>query len=325
MRDYAKLAPTFWTGETGKAIRRRGFEGVIVALYLVSAPGSNMLGLYYQPLLFMAHETGLGIEGASKGLQACIECDFCRYDEDTEMVFVHEMAAWQIAASLSQGDKRCKGIQKDYDGLPDCQFLGAFFDRYQKAFHLTTRREGSPGKNPRGLVSPFEAPSKPGTGTGTGAGAGPSEAKASAPAAPAPLPQTIPPPLPPEALEPVKPMTAKERVWAIGVGVFGDDQAARKRIGKLAGTYGDEVLADALAQAVLEKPAEAMSWVTAACEARKLERPKATNGHEGVDMLADPTPRWAIEAGFRNRFEAENEGCKPGNASKFREGRRVVP
>lgn len=38
MRDYAKLAPTFWTGITGKALRRRGPEGVIVALYLISSP-----------------------------------------------------------------------------------------------------------------------------------------------------------------------------------------------------------------------------------------------------------------------------------------------
>ena len=52
MRDYAKVMPTFWTGETGKAIRRRGPEGVICALYLMSSPASNMLGLYYQPILY---------------------------------------------------------------------------------------------------------------------------------------------------------------------------------------------------------------------------------------------------------------------------------
>jgi len=96
MRDYAKLAPTFWTGTTGKALRKKGPEALIVALYLVSAPGSNMLGLYYQPLLFMAHDTGLGIEGASKGLHACTDAGFCSYDDDTELVFVPEMAAWPI-------------------------------------------------------------------------------------------------------------------------------------------------------------------------------------------------------------------------------------
>ena len=152
MRDYAKLSPTFWTGTTGKALRRHGVEATLVALYLVSAPGSNMLGLYYQPVLFMAHETGLGFEGASKGLQGCIEAGFCRYDAETEMVFVHEMAAWQIAESLAPKDLRCKGLQRDYDSLPDCPFLGAWFDRYSKGFNLTGRRENG---------SPLQAPSKP--------------------------------------------------------------------------------------------------------------------------------------------------------------------
>ena len=141
MRDYAKLSPTFWTGATGRTLRRRGIEGVVVALYLVSSPHSNMLGMYYQPLMYMAHETGLGIEGASKGLRDCIECGFCSYDPDTEMVWVHEMAAWQIADALSPADKRCKGIQKDYEALADNPFLGLWFDRYETAFGLTRRRE----------------------------------------------------------------------------------------------------------------------------------------------------------------------------------------
>ena len=175
MRDYAKLAPTFWTGETGKALRRRGSEAVIVALYLVSSPHSNMLGLYYQPVPYMAHETGLGQEGTVKGLQACVEVGFCSYDSDTDMVWVHEMAAWQIADALKPADHRCKGIQKDYDSLPNCPFLEPFFDRYAPVFHLSRRRSIS-GEKPEVQASlwqgPSEAPPKPGTGTGTGAGTG---------------------------------------------------------------------------------------------------------------------------------------------------------
>jgi len=160
VRDYAKLGPTFWTGSTGKALRRSGPEALLVALYLISAPASNMLGVYYQPMLYMAHETGLGMEGASKGLRSCIDCGFCSYDDDTEMVFVHEMAAWQIAEALAPNDKRCKGIQRDYLALPDCPHLGPFFDRYAGAFHLTGRRAA-------GVVLPVDksvgkqAPSKP--------------------------------------------------------------------------------------------------------------------------------------------------------------------
>ena len=54
MRDYAKVSPKFWTGETGREIRRldkeggsqgasKGVEGALVALYLMTSPHSNML------------------------------------------------------------------------------------------------------------------------------------------------------------------------------------------------------------------------------------------------------------------------------------------
>jgi hypothetical protein len=173
MREYGKVGPTFWTGTTGKEIKRRGSEAVIVALYLMSSPHSNMLGLFYQPVLYMAHETALGIDGAWKGLQGCIEAGFCQFDPETEMVWIIEMASYQIAPTLSPSDNRCKGLRKDYDSLPHCPFLGAFFDRYEHAFHLKNRRTAQDAIPPSIAVTnhgPLQAPPKPGAGAGAGAG-----------------------------------------------------------------------------------------------------------------------------------------------------------
>lgn len=139
-REYGKVSPKFWTGGTGKELRKQGPETVIVALYLMTSPMSNMLGIYCQPLLYMAHETGLGIEGVRKGLQRCIEGGFCKYDEESEVVWVIEMATFQIAASLKASDNQCAGIQKAYLALEKSPFLGEFFDKYQRAFHLKIRR-----------------------------------------------------------------------------------------------------------------------------------------------------------------------------------------
>lgn len=310
MRDYTKLAPTFWTGKTGRALKRRGIEGVLVALYLVSSPHSNMLGLYYQPVLYLAEETGLTIEGASKGLHDCIACGFCSYDEETKTVWVHEMAAWQIAESLSSGDNRCKGIQKDYDALPDNPFIGAWFDRYGPAFKLARRREFE-GEIQAKSEGASQAPSKPhrsqeqeqeqeqevSVPDGTGAS----------------------PPLPPAEVQ-AKPLTAKERVWLLGVPLLGDTAASRSLLGKLSKTYGEDALARVLAEATADPPAEPKAWLVAACEAAKTR----TNGHHQPDMLADATPDWAIRAGFENRFLAESAGCGPGNFHKFAAGRRVM-
>lgn len=156
MREYARVAPQFWVGTTGKALRKAGPEAVVVALYLVSSPHSNMIGLYCQPELYMAHETGLGIEGALKGLRSCIEAGFCSFDEASEVVWVHEMAAWQIADELKPTDKRCKGIRKELDKLPDHPYRAAFLQRYGQVFNLV------PPEPEQGKPAPkTHAPSKP--------------------------------------------------------------------------------------------------------------------------------------------------------------------
>ncbi len=316
MRDYAKLSPTFWTGETGKALRRRGSEAVIVALYLVSSPHSNMLGLFYQPIPYMAHETGLGQQGAAKGLQACVELGFCSYDADADMVWVHEMAAWQIAGELKPADLRCKGIQKDYDGLPNCRFLGAFFDRYAPAFHMTKRRADS-GQSEVVQASLLDDPSPPPTKPlrsqeqeqeqeqdPSG-----SEAKASGAVAP-----------------PAKPLTVKDRVWALGEAVLGGGKGERSKLGRLVSTHGEPVVLDALQAALREEPGDPYPWLVKACEAKA--QPTRTNGHHNLQTTLDlanrpPRQAWATEAGFETIFEAENAGCYERNAHRFRNGKRV--
>lgn len=155
MRDYAKVGPQFWIGPTGKKIKASGAEATIVAMYLITSPHSNMLGLYYLPTLYIAHETGLGLDGAAKGMKLCADAGFCSYDEATEMVWVHEMASYQIANELKEDDRRCRGVQNDYDALPANAFLGAFFDKYAKRFHMTLRRAPKPAE------SPLQAPSMP--------------------------------------------------------------------------------------------------------------------------------------------------------------------
>jgi hypothetical protein len=155
MRGYAKISPQLWIGDTGRKLRDAGQEAMLVALYLLSNPHANMLGLYYLPTLFIAHETGLGSEGASKGLRRAIEAGFCTYDESSEMVFIPEMARYQIDDQLVPTDKRCAGIQREYDGLPNNPFLATFYEKYAKAFHLKTGRDN--GRPSEGAPMPLRS------------------------------------------------------------------------------------------------------------------------------------------------------------------------
>ncbi|NYT68781.1 DNA-binding protein [Pusillimonas noertemannii] len=152
MRDYSKVSPKFWIGATGKRMRAAGMEAQIVAMYLLTSPHANMLGLYYCPEMFIAHETGLGMEGASKGLRSAIEAGFCEYDEASEVVWVIEMASYQIADSLKPADLRVKGVHNEYMSLPSNPYLARFFEKYKDAFCMTESRE---------LINPPQAPSKP--------------------------------------------------------------------------------------------------------------------------------------------------------------------
>lgn len=144
MRDYATVAPQFWLGKTGRELRKKGAEAQVVSFYLMTSPHANMLGLYYLPILYIAHETGLGLEGASKGLKSTIEAGFCSYDEDTEMVWVHEMAAYQVGKALKPGDNRCAGVRSEYASLTENPFLSLFYERYKDDFHLNVKRESCP-------------------------------------------------------------------------------------------------------------------------------------------------------------------------------------
>lgn len=158
MRDYSKISGSFWTGRTGKHIRR-DMEAQIVAMYLLTSPHANMIGVFNLPIGYIQIDTGLSFEGATKGLARLSEEGFCTYDDDSEMVFVHEMAKYQIGESLKPTDNRVKDIQKQVDNLPESPIKSAFVDKYCDVFLLN---------NPKGVASPLEAPPKPGTGTGAG-------------------------------------------------------------------------------------------------------------------------------------------------------------
>lgn len=155
MSHYSKLAPRFWTGATGRSLRGDP-EAQIVAAYLITSPHANMLGFFYQPISYIATDTGLPIEGASKALRRLCEGGFCHYDESSEVVWVVEMARFQIGDALEAKDKRVTSIRREYESLPNNRLLQAFFDRYGKAYHMNEARAFEAPCD-----APSHAPSKP--------------------------------------------------------------------------------------------------------------------------------------------------------------------
>ena len=179
MRDYGKVSPQFWVGKTGKALRG-DMPAQLLSLYLMTSPHANMIGIYYCPIEYMAKETGLSMEGASKALQRLIDADFCTYEADDELIFVHAFAEHQIGESLKPTDLRVKGIISELEKVPKGQCWRGFRARYAVPYNLPTA-----GQIPDIPASPYKAPSKPETETETETGAGaepkPTTAKRSTP------------------------------------------------------------------------------------------------------------------------------------------------
>lgn len=203
MRDYGKVSPRFWTGPTGKQIRAAGPDATIVALYLQTAPGSTMSGLYYLPLPTLAHETGIPIEGASKALRSLSEARFAHYDEAHEVVWVVEMARHQIGDRLDPRDKRIAGVVREVAAFAKCPLFQDFYRRYREPFHLP---------DPKPLGSPFEGPPKPRAGAGTRAACSPPDKPA----------EPTPPPDPPAADKPTSGRAAKARARAAQMLLVGE-------------------------------------------------------------------------------------------------------
>lgn len=194
---YGATFSTFWTGDTGRALRRDP-DAQRVAFYLITAPGANMLGLYYLALPTLAHEVGLSEQGAREALGRVSALGFAHYDEAAEMVWVVEMARFQLLetarkrlTALSTEDNRLPAIRRLYANARKCRFLRAFFEKYGSALHL----DGARGEPP---ASPLEAPPE-GLGPYGEAPSMPLRAPSPTPT-PSPTPSPTPTPAPPSSL-----------------------------------------------------------------------------------------------------------------------------
>lgn len=139
MRDYSVVTPSFWIGKTGRELRGNP-EALVVAFYLISNPYANMIGIYYLPKMMIQHDTGISLQGVNKGLARCIEAGFCRYDDDAEVVWVVNMARFQIGEETTERDLRTKGVHNEYAKVPESPLLSDFYDLYSKAYLMPLKR-----------------------------------------------------------------------------------------------------------------------------------------------------------------------------------------
>ncbi|MBL8605214.1 MAG: hypothetical protein JNK72_25005 [Myxococcales bacterium] len=192
--EWRSLSSKLWWGETGDALLQAGgLAAIALAVYLVSGPSSQSLGLYPLDVTTVAKDTGLTVSEAERLLALVERTGFAERIEG--WVWVREMAAWQYQPELKRESPAWKGVMARLDRLRSTPFLAVFLERYGAAWSL-----GSFPVGPRTIRALGALP--------TAAFLGERDAHLRAVPSPvaAPPPQASPPPAPRIAVTPeVKP------------------------------------------------------------------------------------------------------------------------
>lgn len=156
MRNYARVLPSFWNRGSGKKLRGKK-DAQILALHFMSAPASNMIGLYYHPMVAIERETGL-TEAEIREALPLVE-EIARYDIEAELVWMPEGAHIQTGETLSIRDHKLKHVADQLKMIGDHPFVTEFIERYYDVYNLAHVGVLNPKKG-RPLLSQ-EAPQAP--------------------------------------------------------------------------------------------------------------------------------------------------------------------
>ena len=118
-RKFAKVYPNVWKS---KKMREVSAKAKLLAMYFLTSPSYCMVGIYEQPQELIRKHTGLSQEALDQALHELFEVDFVRYDYETEVVWVVDMALSQVAdGRLSE--RQQKGVINELARLSiECQF-----------------------------------------------------------------------------------------------------------------------------------------------------------------------------------------------------------
>ena len=118
-RKFAKVYPNVWKS---KKLRDVSAKAKLLAMYFLTSPSYCMVGIYEQPLELVRKHTDLNKDTLDQAMTELIKVDFIRYDYDTEVVWVVDMALSQVADGRLSPSQQ-KGVINELARLSiECQF-----------------------------------------------------------------------------------------------------------------------------------------------------------------------------------------------------------
>lgn len=158
-RTHNRVSSRIWTGRTARELRAYPLVVRTLQHWLTENESAVVepYGLYPLQLDLAVLQIGAKLvtrEQLEEALGILERLDYCEYDEESEWIWIRELAAHQVLESyqpLKEKDWRIRAAQKFYDGLPAIPQLGPFWDHYVDLLRLTGRRDGQARKRVRPL------------------------------------------------------------------------------------------------------------------------------------------------------------------------------
>jgi hypothetical protein len=152
MPSYWRVAPRFWTDP---AMRRADDDTRMLALYLLTCPHRNVIGLFWLPKTYMCADLGWDAKRLGKPFGQLLSAGFHAYDEEAEVTLIRNALKYQapendnqvVAAIRHLEDLPATFLASEFRGLAE-----RFCERLAKAL-------------PDGFGQPLPDPTTPTTAT----------------------------------------------------------------------------------------------------------------------------------------------------------------
>lgn len=159
MRDYGRVYSSFWQSPETRALSE---DARTLALYLLTSPHANLIGLFRLPDAYAADDLQWPSERVSEGFRELAEKSFLARDNDSKWVFICKYLKWNAFENANVA----KAASKAFDQAPKSRVkslmakaLLEFGEHLSAEFRTLCEAEPAVGWNPsRTLPKPFANP-----------------------------------------------------------------------------------------------------------------------------------------------------------------------
>lgn len=113
MREYGKVYTAFWADPS---MRTMSEDARTLALYLLTCPHGNLIGLFRLPDAYAADDLQWAIERVSKGFRELFERGFCARDAASNWLVIPNYTRW----NQFENPNVAKSAAKVFESAPDC-------------------------------------------------------------------------------------------------------------------------------------------------------------------------------------------------------------